>query len=262
MESLLVESQGTDGTRGEDPNDDNNDDDDDDDDDAPYLDDEAYTNYRDYINPDGSLTRTSKDMWSGVTDDASFNNKDKNDMDYSNTNNNNNNNMGTPSSKRNNANWNALVNPRPDIPDSYYSSASTAEPDATLEQLLEITPRGADEVDEDIHKQIMANEQGFQQQSKLFQDFLSGDAEGNDTAYMLREQRRRQEETETLLKLEQEMGDLAEFLDKEPREVNLILCSKCNCPLTTTEIEVCGPKFPFVKFVMEKQLPKQVICGF
>ena len=195
MESLVVQAKGPEAL------------DDSDSDDAPYLDADAYTNYRSNINVDGSLTPQG-----GVPMDFSTNDMTRNNLK-------------------------ALVNPTPEIPDSYY----TSNRDATLEDLFQTKQKRADEVDENLHDKIMAQEQGFQQQSAMFQDYLSGEAEGEDAAYMLRQQRRQQEEREMLLKLEQEMSELDEFLEQEPKKLDLIVCSKCGCPLTQVEIET-GPK--------------------
>jgi hypothetical protein len=191
------------------------------DDDAPYLDASAYANYRNSVNQDGSLTPAS-----GVP------------MDF----------PSTGSANGNNdqitrQNLKALVNPQPEIPDSYY----TSKREATMEDLFSTQQRQPDEVDEDLHNQIMAQEVGFQKQSELFQGYLQkGDeASGEAAAYMLREQRRRKEQEEMLLKLEQEMSDLDETLAKNDdpsqpnssKQLSLKMCPKCKCPLTQVEIE-------------------------
>eukprot|EP00545_Synedropsis_sp_CCMP1620_P007236 CAMPEP_0119012094 /NCGR_PEP_ID=MMETSP1176-20130426/6079_1 /TAXON_ID=265551 /ORGANISM="Synedropsis recta cf, Strain CCMP1620" /LENGTH=439 /DNA_ID=CAMNT_0006965001 /DNA_START=386 /DNA_END=1702 /DNA_ORIENTATION=- len=198
--------------------------DDDEENDAPYLDESAYANYRNSVNPDGSLTPPG-----GVPMDfpsASTNMKSAGSKSYDQT---------------TRKNLKALVNPKPEIPDSYYTANQNAAP-PTLEDLFSIQLPQADAVDEDLHKQIMAQEEGFQNQSKLFQSYLqNGDeASGEDAAYMLREQRRRKEQEELLLKMEREMAELDDTLNSDPpssKEINVILCTKCKCALRQVEIE-------------------------
>lgn len=181
--------------------------------DAPYLDADAYTNYRANLNEDGSLNPT----------------------------------RGMPADfKSYGRNLKALIDSKPDIPDSYYTTTDPIDEKVPLlEQLFQTKPRGSHEVDQDLHNQIMAQEEGFNHQSASFQKYLMqtatdsamGSPGWKDAAYDLKEQRRRQEETEMLLKLEKEMEELEGVLDKEPQEINVIVCSKCRCLLSRSEIE-------------------------
>jgi hypothetical protein len=191
------------------------------DDDAPYLDASAYANYRNSVNEDGSLTPAG-----GLP------------MDFPSTGS-----VNGSNDQTTRQHLKALVNPQPEIPDSYYTSKG----EATMEDLFSTQQRQPDEVDEDLHNQIMAQEVGFQKQSELFQGYLQkGDeASGEAAAYMLREQRRRKEQEEMLLKLEREMNDLDETLAKNDdpsqpnssKQLSLKMCPKCKCPLTQVEIE-------------------------
>ena len=186
--------------------------------DAPYLDAETYTNYRANLNDDGSLNPAR-----GMPQDF----------------------------KSYGRNLKALIDSKPEIPDSYYTTNNAIdERMPLLEQLFQTKPPGSQEVDQDLHNQIMAQEEGFNHQSASFQKYLMqtatdsamGSPGWKDAAYDLKEQRRRQEETEMLLKLEKEMEELADVLDKEPQEINVIVCSKCGCLLSRAEIESSGQK--------------------
>ena len=187
--------------------------------DAPYLDAETYTNYRNNLNEDGSLNPT----------------------------------RGMPADfKAFGSNLKELLDSKPEIPDSYYTTnAAIDDKMPLLEQLFQTKPRGGDELDEDMHNRIMAQEEGFQHQSASFQKYLmqtalespTGSAGWQDAAYKVKEQRRREEETEQLQKLEKEMEEFATILDNGPLEANSVVCSKCGCMLSPMEIE-SSSKYP------------------
>lgn len=195
----------------------------DNDSDAPFLDSNAYANYRTTVNQDGSLkpsAGTPMDFPSVAGNNKAYNTNDR-------------------TTRRN---LRALVNPAPQSPDSYYTSTAkkgnSAEP--TIEDLFAVKPRQANEVDEDLHRQIMAQEKGFQQQSKEFEGYLrDGDeASGAKAANMLREQRRRKDQEELALKLDREMSELGDILMNapDPKEVKANPCTKCKCPLSQMEL--------------------------
>jgi predicted nucleic acid-binding Zn-ribbon protein len=171
-------------------------------DDAPYLDADAYTSYLDKMNMDGSLSTG----------------------------------MGLPmDSLSSQQGLSSLFNPSPLISNSYYSTNQTA----SLQDLLQTQPGRPDDVDEELHKQIMSQELGFQQQSEEFLSHLlsTNETTGRDAAYRLREQRRIQEQRQFLEQLDREMQDLENELEETTSRPNASVCSKCGCALTPTEVE-------------------------
>lgn len=201
MESIIIENEGPEAFS------ENNDVD------APYLDPDIYANYCDHLNTDGSLSIQPKGNFS------SFNSLSANEM-----------------------NLKASVNSQLNLPDSYFTTNTSATSDASLlERLFESKPGNVNEVDEDLHKQIMAGEEAFQEQSESFQEFLNGGTsdDGDKAGYMLRQKVIEEKQRESLDQLEKEMSDLEQILDENERKMDskTATCPKCNLPLTKIEIE-------------------------
>mmetsp|Transcript_16395 Transcript_16395/g.24800 ORF Transcript_16395/g.24800 Transcript_16395/m.24800 type:complete len:523 (+) Transcript_16395:106-1674(+) len=177
-----------------------------DDGDAPFLEPEAYTNFRDNLNVDGSLSQQSRN-------DSLFNSNDK-----------------------------PLVNDRLNLPDSYFTTNVTATSDASLlEKIFESKPKSVDDVDEDLHQQIMSGEEAFQKQSKEFQEFLKGETseKAQEAAFMARQKLIADQQRNAIDRLENEMLEFEQKLDeKESKKLEkTALCPECNLPLSQNEID-------------------------
>mmetsp|Transcript_5329 Transcript_5329/g.7677 ORF Transcript_5329/g.7677 Transcript_5329/m.7677 type:complete len:532 (+) Transcript_5329:86-1681(+) len=204
MESIIVENDGPEAFSQSDDND------------APYLDPDTYANYSDNLNEDGSLSLQPK------SDLSSFN--------------------SLPELGGNKMNLKSLVNSRPDVPDSYFSTNTTATSDSSLlEKLFESKPGNAHEVDEDLHARIMAGEEAFQKQSESFQELLKGgtNENANKAGFKLRQKVIEKKQREDMDRLENEMINFEKILDEKEGKIDAktAVCPKCNFPLSKIEIE-------------------------
>lgn len=177
-----------------------------DDGDAPFLEPEAYINFRNNLNVDGSLSQQS-------SYDSLFNSNAK-----------------------------PLVNDRLDLPDSYFTTNITATSDASLlEKIFESKPKSVDDVDEDLHRQIMSGEEAFQKQSKEFQEFLQGETseKAQEAAFMARQKLIADQQRNAIDRLENEMLEFQQNLDEKEskKDEKTALCPECNLPLSQNEID-------------------------
>jgi len=181
--------------------------------DSPFLDPEIYVNYRTNINTDGSLSPSGKDI---IPSKPEFSSDEVKMKDFT---------ISTP-----------------DLPASYYTSSTTSKADATLlENLIQKKPRSVNDQDENLHKEIMAEEGGFEMQSKTFLEYLqNGTSEsGEKASSLIRQEHEREEKEKIFLNLEKEMKELQLSLDrkKQDKDLKVMVCSSCNLPLTQFEID-------------------------
>ena len=186
------------------------------DEDTPFLDSDMYMEFENNLQPDGSLRSSGPDF-------SSDNNQQ----------------TTTGPLQLAAALQPLLANPNPQVPDGYYGNdGGGGYDDSSLQGLLDSSKKNPPKDPQEIYKEIMREEEGFLEQTSQFQEFLLNDDDKKraEASFNVRKDSLRQEQLETLEKLNREMEEMGEFVEQQSTNVTLATCKKCKCFLTQLDM--------------------------